>query len=182
VNKDYFPDIPVRGIEISLKNVILARAAGVVMLGVFGINVYIGIYDTSLAQLSPTHAQLNWVIATADLIATVLLFVKPRSLIWKTLAGMVWPLAYVGSLFLDVETRLCLGASATSCFPSTTDAYNYLILGSSGEEWVLWPYTIRLAIALAVLVLVLTVGSLYFKTSNVIPKTTIPPREPEKLS
>jgi hypothetical protein len=170
-----------RGTEINLKSVNLARAAGAVMLSVFGINVYIGIYDTSLAQFSPMHAQLNWVIAAADLIAAVLLFVKPRR-IWKTLAGIVWPIAYVGSLFLDVETRLCLGASPTSCFPSTTDAYNYLILGSSAEQWVLWPYTIRFAIALAIVVQVLTASSLYFRTPKATPKTIAVSKEPEKLS
>ena len=148
------------------RNVLLARTAGVAMLGVFAINVYVGVYDTNLAQLSPTHEQLNWVIAAADLVAAFVLFMKPKSTIWRALGGIVWPLAYVGSLFLDVETRLCLGASATSCFPSTANAYNYLILGSSGEEWVLWPYTIRLAITLAVLTLILTGLSLYFKRAK----------------
>src|ERR1700751_4322719 len=105
------------------KNVLLARAAGVAMLGVFAINVYLSVYDTNLAQLSPTHAQLNWVIAAADLVAAIVLFVKPKSVIWRTLGGIVWPLAYIGSLFVDVETRFCLGASAASCFPSMTDAY-----------------------------------------------------------
>ena len=143
------------------------------MLGVFAINIYIGVYDTNLAQLSPMHAQLNWVIAAADLVAAILLFIKPRSTIWRILAGIIWPIAYVGSLFLDVATRLCLGADPTSCFPTTTDAYNYLILGSASEQWVLWPFTIRLAIGLAVLVLVLTSVSLYFRTQKkVVPETS----------
>ncbi len=137
------------------------------MLGVFGINVYIGLYDTNLTQISPTHAELNWVIAAADLIAALFLLAKPRNLIFKSLGGIVWPVVYVGSLFLDVETKMCLGAPANTCLPSVSDAYQYLILGSAGQEWVLWPYTIRLAIAFAVIVLVLSIVSLYFRTPKV---------------
>ncbi len=142
---------------------ILARIDGVLLLGVFGINLYIGLYDTNL-PLSPVHYDLNWVIAAADLIAAVLLFVKHSSIIWKSLAGIVWPIVYVANLFIDVETRLCLGAAISTCSPTTTDAYNYLILGSAGEEWVLWPYTIRLAIVLVILVLIFTLVSQYFTT------------------
>jgi hypothetical protein len=141
------------------------------MLGVFGINVYIGLYDTSLSQLSPLHWELNWLIAVVDLIAVVVLLAKPRSIAWKSLAGIVWPIVYVVNLFIDVETRLCLGAPASSCSPTVSDAYQYLILGSSDQEWVLWPYTIRLAIALAVLVLILASLSLYLRT----PKGESPP-------
>jgi len=134
------------------------------MLGVFAINVYIGRDDTNLTQISPVHAELNWVIAAADLIAALFLLAKPRNLTFKSLGGIVWPGIYIGSLFLDVETRMCLGAATSTCFPSVSDAYQYLILGSAAQEWVLWPYTIRLAIALAVVVLVLSIVSLYFRT------------------
>lgn len=145
---------------------ILARVGGVLMLGIFVINVYIGLYDTNLAQISPVHQELNWVIAAADLIAALFLLVKPRNLVLKVLGGIVWPIAYVGSLFLDVETRMCLGAAASTCFPSVSDAYQYLILGSAGQEWVLWPYTIRLAIGLAAAVLVFSLASLFFRTTK----------------
>jgi hypothetical protein len=144
---------------------VLARIGGVLMLGVFGVNVYIGLYDTNLTQISPTHTQLNWMMAAADVIAALFLLVKPRSSIFKGLGGIVWPVVYVGSLFLDVETRLCLGASARTCLPTVSDAYKYLILGSASESWVLWPYTIRLAIALAVITFVLSLLSFNFRKS-----------------
>src|SRR5579862_6967981 len=138
------------------------------MLGVFGVNVYIGLYDTNLTQISPVHAQLNWVIAAADLLAAIFLLVKPGNMIFKSLGGIVWPVFYVLNLFIDVETRLCLGEPQTVayCSPSVSDAYQYLILGSAGQEWVLWPYTIRFAIGLAMVVLILTLLSLKFRTSK----------------
>jgi len=72
------------------------------MLGVFGVNVYIGLYDTNLTQISPIHAELNWVIAAADLIAAIFLFVKPGNLIFKSLGGIVWQIFYIANLFIDV--------------------------------------------------------------------------------
>ena len=159
---------------------LLARIGGVLMLGVFGINLYIGLYDTNLTQISPTHAQVNWVIAAADLIAALFLLAKPRSLIFKSLGGIVWPVIYIGILFVDVETRMCLGAAANTCLPTVSDAYNYLILGSASETWVLWPYTIRLAISLALIVLVLSLLSLKFRTSS--PKKKITPQSSEPAS
>jgi hypothetical protein len=142
----------------------LVRIAGALMLGVFIINVYIGIDDSNLSQLNSVHYLVNWVIAAADLVAAILLFVKPRSLALKSLGGIVWPLAYIATLFIDVETKLCLGTN-THCFPTTSDAYRYLILGSAAESWELWPYTIRLAIGLQIAILVLTVVSiLLFRT------------------
>ena len=57
------------------------------MLGVFSVNVYIGLYDTNLTQISPVHTELNWVIAAADLLAAIFLFVKPGNLIFKSLGG-----------------------------------------------------------------------------------------------
>jgi len=131
------------------------------MLGVLAINVYIGVYDTNLSQLSPLHWDLNWVLAAVDLAAAVILIANPRSIIWKSLAGVVWPAVYVANLFIDVETRLCLGTSASTCSPTVSDAYQYLILGSANQEWDLWPYTIRLAIGLAIATLILVVVSLY---------------------
>jgi len=149
------------------------------MLGVFGINVYIGLYDTNLAQISPMHQQLNWVIAAADLIAALFLLAKPKSMILKVLGGIVWPVLFIGSLVLDVETRLCLGAPANTCLPSVSLAYQYLILGSKGQEWVLWPYTIRLGISLAVLTFVLTLISLYFRSRRTKVEPMPPPQRRE---
>ncbi len=147
------------------------------MLGVFGINVYIGRYDTNLIQISPVHAEVNWLIAAADLLAVLFLLAKPRNLIFKTLGGIVWPMLYVATLLIDVETKMCLGATANTCLPSVSDAYQYLILGSASQDWDLWPYTIRLAIALVVLTLVLSLVSLNFRTPKVTEKA-VPPSEP----
>jgi hypothetical protein len=145
---------------------LLVRVGGVAMLGVFGVNVYIGLYDTNLSLLSPLHWDLNWLIAVVDLTAAAILLVKPGSTAWGSLAGIAWPVVYVANLLVDVETRLCLGNPASACSPTVSDAYQYLIMGSASEEWVLWPYTIRLAIALAVLVLVLTLFSIYLRKAR----------------
>jgi FtsH-binding integral membrane protein len=158
----------------------LARIGGLSMLGVFAINVYIGLYDTNLSQISPQHEMVNWVIAAADLIAALFLLVKPRNMALKILGGIVWPVLYIGTLAIDVETRLCLGAPSNTCLASVSDAYQYLILGSAGQEWVLWPYTIRLGITLAVITFVLSVVSLYFrnrtkKVMQTVPQGSQPP-------
>lgn len=150
------------------------------MFGVFGINLYIGLDDTNLSSISPVHAEVNWVIAAADLFAALFLLAKPRNLILKGLGGIVWPVLYIGTLLIDVETKMCLGAAAKTCLPSVSDAYQYLILGSASQDWVLWPYTIRLGIALAVIVFVLSILSLYFRKSTtkeqiVTPQSTNPP-------
>jgi len=131
------------------------------MLGVFAINVYIGLYDTNLSQLNSAHWDLNWLIAVADLVAATILLVGPGNFVWKLLAGILWPIVYVASLVLDVETRLCLGSQASACSPTVSDAYQYLILGRAGQEWILWQYTIPLAIALVLLTLILTLLTLY---------------------
>ena len=146
------------------------------MLGVFAINIYIGLYDTNLTQISPVHAELNWVIAAADLLAALFLLVKPRNIVFKVLGGILWPIVYIGSLFVDVETRMCLGAAANTCLATVSDAYQYLILGSAGQDWVLWPYTIRLAISLAVIVFLFSIFSLYFRATA--QKEKIPPVTP----
>jgi hypothetical protein len=145
---------------------LFTRVGGILMLGIFGINVYIGRYDTNLSSLSPVHEQLNWVIAGADLLAAIFLLVKPGNLILKSLGGIVWPIFYIANLFIDVQTRLCLGAPASTCSPTVSDAYQYLILGSAAQEWDLWPYTIRLAIGLAIVILVLSLISLFLRTSK----------------
>jgi len=149
------------------KSDILAHSGGVLMLGVLAINVYIGIYDTNLSQISPLHWDLNWVIAAVDLAAGVILIANPEGIVWKSLAGVVWPVVYVANLFIDVETRLCLGTSVSTCSPTVSDAYRYLILGSANEEWDLWPYTIRFAIALVTITLILVAFSLYFGKKSV---------------
>jgi len=146
------------------------------MLGVFGVNVYLGLYDTNLQiAVNHLHYEINWLLAVADLLASLFLLVAPRKLILKALGGILWPVAYIGSLFVDVETRMCLGAPAKACFPSVSAAYQYLILGSAAQEWAAWPYTIRLGISLAVITFVLSLLSLYFRRSKMKEAKMTPP-------
>ncbi len=137
----------------------LSRIAGVLMLAVFGLNVYIGLYDRTLTQLNTVHYTLNWLIVVVDLVAAIVLLAMPRSISWVSLGGIVWPIVFIFFLFIDIETTLCLGTNF-NCWPSITDAYDYLILGSSTEGWVLWPYTMRFVIALLIAVIILSIASL----------------------
>jgi hypothetical protein len=129
------------------------------MLAVFGFNIYIALYDKTLSQLNTLHYSFDWLIGAIDLFAAIFLLVRPRSLTWLSLGGIAWPLIYITFLIIDVETLLCLGTD-TSCWPSVGDAYDYLILGSRLEGWVLWPYTIRVIIVLLVVTLALATISL----------------------
>lgn len=137
----------------------LSRFGGFLLIVVFAFNIYVGLYDTTLNKLSPTHHSLNWLIAVVCLIAAILLFLRPRSRLWIALSGIAWPLVYIFSLFLDVETLLCLGTNF-SCWPSVGDAYDYLILGSRIEGWVLWPYTMRFVISILVITVILSILSI----------------------
>jgi hypothetical protein len=148
------------------------------MLGVFGINVYLGLYDSNLQiAVNHLHYEINWVLAAADFLAAVFLLVAPRKLILKALGGILWPVVYIGSLFVDVETRMCLGAPAKACFPSVSDAYQYLVLGSSAQGWAAWPYTIQLGISLAIITFVLSLISLYFRKSKMKETKVMPPAQ-----
>lgn len=117
------------------------------MFGGFVLTMYIGLYDSNLSTYSSIHYYLNWVIAAVDLLAVAFLFLKSTSKILALLAGVAWPLVYFASLVLDFETRLCLGSSL-NCWPSVSDAYQYLILGSAAQGWTLWQYTVPLQLFL----------------------------------
>lgn len=136
------------------------------MIGVFLINVYLGLYDTNLSTLNPLHHDLNWLIAVVDIVAAGVLFSKPRSRMWVALGGIIWPIVYVASLGVDVETYLCGGAPASSCWPSHTAAFDYLILnyasipGAKGFEWKLAP-VMPIALTLLLIVFLLSIYSLY---------------------
>jgi hypothetical protein len=138
---------------------ILPRCASASVVAVFAFNVYIALYDKTLSRLNSLHYSFNWIIVIIDFAAAVMLIVRPRSVIWVSLGGIVWPLIYISFLFVDFETLLCLGTNI-SCWPSVRDAYDYLILGSRVEGWVLWPYTIRVVISLLVVTVVLAAFSL----------------------
>ena len=131
------------------------------MLGVFIINVYIGLGDKTLQQYNMTHLYLNWLIAVCDIIAVVFLFAIPRDTFLVLLAGVAWPIVYIGSLALDVATHLCLGGGNCTLWPTTQSAYDYLILGSANQGWVLWPYTMITAISLLVAVVIISSISLF---------------------
>ncbi len=143
----------------------LSRVGGILMLGVFLVNVYLGLYDTNLSKFNPLHYELNWVIAVATLVAAALLLAMPASRLSVLLAGVLWPLIYIASLMVDVSTQLCSGAPASSCWPSTSAAFDYLILnqasipGADGYGWMLAP-VIPIAIVLLVVVLLLSLASI----------------------
>ncbi|HKW03696.1 MAG TPA: hypothetical protein VJN71_00230 [Nitrososphaerales archaeon] len=134
----------------------LPSIAGVSMLGVFIANVYIGLYDSNLATYNPLHYDLNWLIAVVDIIAAVILLSRPKSRGLLILSGILWPIVYLLSLGGDVATSMCLGTpSNPNCWPTTFDAFKYLILGDPSEGWSLWQGTIPAAIVLLVVTIVL---------------------------
>jgi hypothetical protein len=164
-----------------MNTVMLARVSGVLMIGVFLINVYLGLYDTNLATFNPVHHDLNWIIAFVTLVAAALLFAMPKSLPLVALSGIVWPVVYVISLAVDVWTKLCLGGSTANCWPSHTSAFDYLILNyanipnASGYGWKLAP-VMPVAIALLFVVFVLSIVSvnalMKAKSAKPVPQPT----------
>jgi len=126
------------------------------MLGVFGINVYIGLKDGNLYDYNLVHYYLNWGVAAVDVVAALILFAKPLSKLWVGLAGVAWPIVYFVSLAVDISTKMCLGGGS-NCWPTQYDAFRYLILGDPNEGWALWPYTMSTAIFLLVVVLIFSV-------------------------
>jgi hypothetical protein len=134
------------------KFILLPRFAGVLMLGVFSINSYIGLKDVALSKLQPAHEGANFLIAVIDLAAASLLLSYAQGKpVWIMMAGIVWPAVYFLSLAADIQSKLCLFTNV-NCFASVQVAYEYLILGQASQGWVLWPYTFPTAIALFLLI------------------------------
>lgn len=133
----------------------LARSAGILVMVVAVFNIYIALYDTTLVHLNSLHHNLNWLIAAISILAAIFLLAKPSSKILVVFSGLAWPLLYILSLYLDFETKMCLGTNI-NCWPTVSDAYDYLILGSRLEGWALWPYTIRVVIVLLLLATILS--------------------------
>lgn len=135
------------------------------MVVVSAINIYLGIADTNLRQFNVVHYYMDWVIATVSIVAAFMFLTKPRNLILVSLSGMAWPVVYLASLATDVLTRLCLGASSSSCWPSKTAAFDYLILNyssipkASGYGWKLMPGIMPLDIAALTVVFILSAAS-----------------------
>jgi hypothetical protein len=150
-----------------------SRVSAIFMIGVFIINIYIGLFDTTLQQFNVAHLYLNWLMAVVDIIAAVLLLAKPLERFLVVLGGVVWPIAYITSIAIDVETRLCLG-SGSCLLPNPAAAYDYLILGNSSLGWVLWPYTIFTAISLLTTVLVVSSVGLIEQRRLSATKTNMP--------
>lgn len=143
---------------------LLPQAAGVLILGVFALNTYIGSFDVELFKLQPTHQAANFAMAVFDLVAaSILIAYGSGKQLWVFLAGIAWPLTFLSFLFLDVETRLCL-FTGVNCFSSVSIAFQYLILGQRSQGWALWPYTILSAIVL--LILAISLSTAYVLTGR----------------
>ena len=126
------------------------------MLGVFSLNAYVGMKDTTMFQLQPVHQGANFIIAALDFIAAAfLLYYGQGKRIWTLLAGVVWPAVYLFLLLVDIESRLCL-FTGQHCFSSVKVSFEYLILGDSSQGWVLWRFTMPSAIVLLLIILVLS--------------------------
>ena len=132
------------------------RVSGVLMLGVFSLNAYVGMKDTTMFQLQPVHQGANFIIAALDFIAAAfLLYYGQGKRIWTLLAGVIWPAVYLFLLLVDIESRLCL-FTGQHCFSSVKVSFEYLILGDSSQGWVLWPFTMPTAIVVLLVILVLS--------------------------
>ncbi|MFI5450510.1 MAG: hypothetical protein ACHQ03_12180 [Candidatus Bathyarchaeia archaeon] len=142
----------------------LTRVSGILLIFVFAINMYLGIDDSNLKMVM-VHYDINWVIAAASLVGAVFLLLKPKSMIFVLLGGIIWPILYAISLGVDVETKMCLGAPSTYCEPSHTAAFDYLVLNNaninipSSYSWVAAP-VIPIAILLLAVVFILSLISL----------------------
>ena len=165
--------------------VVTTRISGILLFGVFAVNLYLGLYDTNLRQFNPLHYDLNWLIAVVSLIAGILLLLRPKSKAWIMLGGVIWPLVYVVSLAVDVETKLCGGAPSSSCWPSHTAAFDYLVLNyasipnAAGYGWKLAP-VMPIAIALLFVVFVLSLISLYLQRGTSTAKSKSQPESPSQ--
>jgi hypothetical protein len=135
------------------------------MIGVFLVNVYIGLADENLRSGYPSHYYVNWGIAVVSLIAALLLLARPGSRQSIAFAGIIWPILYVLALVGDVYTRLCAGASPESCWPTKTAAFDYLILnqktvlGTLGYGWKIAP-VVPVAIVFLAIIFVISLAAL----------------------
>ena len=153
------------------------------MLGVFALNVYIGLYDKFLSKYQPLHWELNWVIAAVDLVAAIVLIGLPKNIVLVSLGGIVWPIVYVISLGADVYTRLCAGGSQANCWPSKTDAFQYLIVNNpnvpGGYGWQLWTGTMPTILALLLITFVISIATVVslrrIKPAKLVPPPAGPP-------
>lgn len=160
----------------------IVRTGAVLLLGVFFVNLYLVLYDTNLNAFQPLHYYLNLLISITTLVASLLLFVGPKSPSLISLAGIVWPLVYLGSLSVNVESRLCLGAG-TNCIASVNDAFEYLILNDPSAGWKLFQGTIPIAIVLLVATIGLSLFALTIRDRKMlsVSRTNDKEVQPESL-
>ncbi len=158
-------------------------------MGAFALTVYIGLYDKNLSTYQPLHWDLNWFFAAADIVAAIFLIGFWRKPALVLLGGVIWPILYVIFLAVDVYTKLCLGGNQANCWPSKTDAFQYLIVNNpniaNGYGWKLWTGTMPSMLGLLAIAFILSIISLYFlrkeawrhlpSTQPVPPRTTTPP-------
>lgn len=170
----------------------VTRIGGAAMLLAALFIIYIGAYDKNLSQFEPLHWDFNWLMAVATIVAGALLIVIPRNKIMVALSGVVWPIVYVASLGVDVVTRLCIGGASANCWPSKSDAFQYLILNNpnigNGYGWQLWTGTMPTIIFLMAVAFVLSIltlaglrksKSLNWEGKNPSPPTTGPSGSPQ---
>ena len=135
---------------------LLPAISGVLLIGVFSLNAYIGMKDIGLSQLQPVHEAGNFLLALLDLAAAAILLAYGTGRVrWLFLSGIAFPAAYILSLVADVESRMCL-FTGTNCFKTVNLSYRYLILGDASQGWELWKYTIPTAISLLLVAMCLT--------------------------
>jgi hypothetical protein len=150
---------------------LLIYAAGSLMFVIFALNLYVGLVDRNLfippnTVVTP-HYYLNWAITIVDAVSAAVLFVKPTRNQLVALSGIIWPLVYIGSIAIDIESKLCIGAAASSCFPTISDAENYLLFGNSSLLVVyFWQYTFALILILLTIVVALSSLGLYISNKR----------------
>lgn len=155
------------------------------MFLIFALNLYVGLVDRNMfippnIVITP-HYYLNWVLTIVDVIASAILFVKPTKNQLVILSGIVWPLVYIGAIAIDIESRLCIGAPSSSCFPTISAAENYLLFGSTSYMAVVyfWQYTFTVILLLLIAVLAFSFLGLYLHNKT---KSSITPNMNQKKS
>ena len=138
----------------------LPKIGGVLLLGVFAANIYIGESDNVLLTCNTLHLDSNWLLAFIDLVAAALLLAyKPTSKLWVSLAGLAYPVSYLLLLFADVETDMTLftphSATAQCIFSNPYVSFQYLFLGNRNDGWFLWQYTMPTIVAFLVATLII---------------------------
>ena len=148
---------------MEMNSTLLTRIAGVTLLIAFIFNLYIGLYDSVITQYNMSHYYLNWLITVVSLVGGLALIAMPKNRALVLLGGVVWPIVYVLGLILDVSTKLCLGAgSSADCWPSTSAAFDYLILNqkvipnATGYGWQLSIPAMPIIIAMLAITFVLS--------------------------